>query len=67
MPHAAAIQTGLAARFGVDVADLVEQPEAIVVAQDMRALAARHIGADDLVRDSEMARFRCQWSATSCR
>ena len=37
--HAGAIQARLGARLGVDVADLVEQAEAVVVPQRMRALA----------------------------
>ena len=37
--HAGAIQASLAARLGVDVADLVEQAEAVVVPQRVGALA----------------------------
>ncbi len=66
--HAAAIQARLAARLGVDVADFVEQAEAVVVAQCMRALAARHVGGDDLVQlDVGNGGFRGQRCETSCR
>jgi hypothetical protein len=69
MAHAAAIQPRLAACLGVDVADLVEQAEAVVVPQRMRALTGRDVGGDDLMvmlgrRDCG---FRGQGHATSYR
>ena len=48
--HAAAIQARLAARLRVDVTDFVEEAEAVVVPQDMRAIAARDVGSHDLVQ-----------------
>jgi hypothetical protein len=47
---ARAIQPGLGARLGVDVADLVEHAETVVVAQDERRFRALDVGSDDLMR-----------------
>ena len=66
--HAAAIEPGLAARLGVDVADLIEESEGVVVPQRMGALAARHVGGHDLVEvDVEDGGLRCQWRVPSCK
>jgi hypothetical protein len=67
MPHAGAVQAGLGARFGVDVADFIEQAEAVIVPQRVRALRARHVGGDYLVRRVQRhGPFRGHRPVTSC-
>ncbi len=68
MPHSGAIQAGLGARLGIDVADLVEQAEAVVVPQRVRAFRARHVGRHHLVRCVQRnGRFRRHRDVTSCK
>ena len=66
--HAAAIQARFAARLRVDVTDLIEESEAVVVPQHMRAIAARDVGSHDLVQvDFGNGGFRWPRRGTSCR